>query len=90
MVVSDAETVVSEPKRTFPRQNDCFGRRMGTKTKGYENQCQRRAKFEEMGMILIFDCDKVLGVAVTLVISAVSFSSVGGQYDDTSKSSLLR
>ena len=28
----------------FRRQNDRFGRRMGTKTKGYENQCQCRAK----------------------------------------------
>ena len=44
IVVSDTETGVSELKQWFRRQNDRFGRRMGTKTKGYENQCQRRAK----------------------------------------------
>ena len=33
----DAETA-------FRRRNGRLGRRMGTKTNGYENECQRRAK----------------------------------------------
>ena len=46
-VASYAETAVSDTegsKRPFRRQNGRFGRRMGTKTRGYENECQRRAK----------------------------------------------
>ena len=46
MIVSDTETTVSDAEMV-----DCFsakmvvsGRRMGTKAKGYKNQCQRRAK----------------------------------------------
>ena len=42
--VSGVESVVSELKRSFWHQNDYFGCRKGTKTKGYENQCQCRAK----------------------------------------------
>ena len=36
-------------KRSFLRQNNCFGCRMGTKTKGYENRCQSRAKNGDSG-----------------------------------------
>ena len=50
--VSDTETAVSEPKRSFRRQNDRFGRRMGTKTKGYENECQRRAKVAALSRVV--------------------------------------